>query len=792
MSIDCQIRGKSDIHEALASMCEVEYMEGDNRVFCDRCKKNTDTVLRTAISALPDMLILSLKRFDLDYNTFETVKLNSRCAFGQTLDMKRYTLEGVEAMEQANADGTPMDIEDAADADTTDPLSSLPDDDYEYKLAGVLVHAGVAQGGHYYSFIRDRFSFLSEDEPDKWYRFDDEDVTPFDPSSIEVECFGGKVKKETKFPTGQVHTVESEQFANALMVFYEKVKPAKHPAETKKDKENGDGKRKVVELKVKKTSGYDVFEPDVRRSNATHRWQTFLFDAEFQSFLKGLLGLCLLSRTEHDRMDLSTPGSSPLPSSGGEFDGSWRTAVLQMLLSFVYDILLYSADKGSLVYWVKKLSEAMVGDRESAMAFLIQLARKTHTVSGNWLRTYLADCPEPDSRIAAARIFCAAIRSCAAVEEEQEALRRWSQAWRNQILTQHKIPTKLEGEFQSHEDLTAVTGGGASVIGVIISYLTALLEVAPRTWRYNSDLCLFIRDLSCSSSELGGAALREAMMEAQIPARLICLVIRDRAPSALRAAFPGASASIEAVETQIRQETNPSSHLMPLSSGQVMNASDLNSRGAVVGAPNGLDYLMLFEALGCILEIEGVKQENLLVESEESSRGRHRVALTDAAAEALRQIFRESIEPTAKGMGRYDIEAYLQVCGVDSSTVPPQRIVDILAKYHTADGGNGSKGNNYLSAEGFLAYYRDTAQTNEARVREYLRRYSCETAYFLISLWYSFIRCIRDFRCDRISTPSASVLTSPAVPGKPDISILVNGSNTFKPQRAWQLMWQRR
>ena len=44
------------------------------------------------------------------------------------------------------------------DADKVDdPLSSIPDDDYEYKLAGVLVHAGVAQGGHYYSFIRDRF-----------------------------------------------------------------------------------------------------------------------------------------------------------------------------------------------------------------------------------------------------------------------------------------------------------------------------------------------------------------------------------------------------------------------------------------------------------------------------------------------------------------------------------------------------------------------------------------------------------------------------------------------------------
>jgi ubiquitin carboxyl-terminal hydrolase 9/24 len=52
------------------TMCEVEYMEGNNKLFCDRRKTNTtDTVLRTAISTLPDMLVLSLKPFDLDYNT---------------------------------------------------------------------------------------------------------------------------------------------------------------------------------------------------------------------------------------------------------------------------------------------------------------------------------------------------------------------------------------------------------------------------------------------------------------------------------------------------------------------------------------------------------------------------------------------------------------------------------------------------------------------------------------------------------------------------------------------------
>ena len=56
-----------------------------------------------------------------------------------------------------------------------------------------------------------------------WWRY----VTAFDQLAIETECFGGKVKKETKWPNGQIPIVETEQFANALMLFYEKIKPAR-------------------------------------------------------------------------------------------------------------------------------------------------------------------------------------------------------------------------------------------------------------------------------------------------------------------------------------------------------------------------------------------------------------------------------------------------------------------------------------------------------------------------------------------------------------------------------------
>ena len=65
-----------------------------------------------------------------------------------------------------------------------------PDDDprYWYNLAGVVVHTGTADGGHYYSFIRDRYS-----KPGSWYLFNDAEVKAFDPSQIAAECFGGEM-----------------------------------------------------------------------------------------------------------------------------------------------------------------------------------------------------------------------------------------------------------------------------------------------------------------------------------------------------------------------------------------------------------------------------------------------------------------------------------------------------------------------------------------------------------------------------------------------------------------------
>ena len=62
----------------------------------------------------------------------------------------------------------------------------IADEDYEYKLVGVVVHMGTATAGHYISYINIKRGHKSEEDPewlctekDKWLEFNDSTVKDF-------------------------------------------------------------------------------------------------------------------------------------------------------------------------------------------------------------------------------------------------------------------------------------------------------------------------------------------------------------------------------------------------------------------------------------------------------------------------------------------------------------------------------------------------------------------------------------------------------------------------------------
>ncbi|KAG7672415.1 putative Ubiquitin carboxyl-terminal hydrolase 24 [Nannochloris sp. 'desiccata'] len=207
--VSLDVRGKKGLTESLESYVAVEMMNGENQWLCEELGKKVDAEKRTLIGALPNTLMLHLKRFEWDYETYSRWKVKDRFEFPLKLDMKPYTVEGCAVVAAAAG----------AARDATSSASSLankmhPDAYYKYELRGIVVHSGTAFAGHYYSYIKDRTTGTGG----TWNLFDDTSVDPWDPVTLEEDCFGGKFR-----PDGS--TQEYDRPNSAYMLIYERIQP---------------------------------------------------------------------------------------------------------------------------------------------------------------------------------------------------------------------------------------------------------------------------------------------------------------------------------------------------------------------------------------------------------------------------------------------------------------------------------------------------------------------------------------------------------------------------------------
>lgn len=130
-------------------------------------------------------------RYTFNMLTMLKEKVNTHFSFPLRLNMAGYMEKQLmpqhyyedEKMKSPNEDGGSTNSSNSEQCDDVDDIQ------YEYDLIGVTVHTGTADGGHYYSFIKDRTSSTK----DKWFLFNDAEVKPFDPNQIAAECFGGEM-----------------------------------------------------------------------------------------------------------------------------------------------------------------------------------------------------------------------------------------------------------------------------------------------------------------------------------------------------------------------------------------------------------------------------------------------------------------------------------------------------------------------------------------------------------------------------------------------------------------------
>lgn len=236
-TVRCQVADMRNLYESLDEVTVKDTLEGDNMYTCSQCGKKARAEKRACFKKLPHILCFNTMRYTFNMGTMLKEKVNTHFSFPLRLDMSGYVEKKLMPQhcrdEQRERDGgggdasagkTENDLE-PAEMDLNSSIDDKSKNDsgtqmehYQYDLIGVTVHTGTADGGHYYSFIRDRTSA----NKDKWFLFNDAEVKPFDPSQIAAECFGGEMTSKTyDSVTDKFMDFSFEKTNSAYMLFYE-------------------------------------------------------------------------------------------------------------------------------------------------------------------------------------------------------------------------------------------------------------------------------------------------------------------------------------------------------------------------------------------------------------------------------------------------------------------------------------------------------------------------------------------------------------------------------------------
>lgn len=180
LSLELGIR--NTLEESFEALCENDELVGSNSYFCDQCSTKRDTLKGLCLGVLPPVLWLSLKRFEIDYETFQRVTIHRRMEFPMQLDLttfldparRRMPVELTQARQQAALRllrGLLAGYQKALHSNLENLVLDYVGLSIVYTLWGVVAHNGIAESGHYDALFR------QEKGNDSWLRFADESVT---------------------------------------------------------------------------------------------------------------------------------------------------------------------------------------------------------------------------------------------------------------------------------------------------------------------------------------------------------------------------------------------------------------------------------------------------------------------------------------------------------------------------------------------------------------------------------------------------------------------------------------
>ena len=268
-NLTLEVKNLSNLNDSLHKMTMPEKIEDFK---CSKCNQKVTINKRTSLCDLPNVLVVQLKRFYMNYEIERTEKINSRFEFPFNINLKEFCIEDI----VTQISGKSFESED---------IYAKDDDYYNYELKGINIHMGSADGGHYFSLIninrdgKGNILLDIENEDNKntnnpnisnsndkekkynWLKFNDSHISIFNINDIEKECFGGASKGSS---------YNFENFQNAYMLIYERKKknPIRVLYENKNEAEEiiKDNKENII--KVNKDNRREIKKKyDINRKN---------------------------------------------------------------------------------------------------------------------------------------------------------------------------------------------------------------------------------------------------------------------------------------------------------------------------------------------------------------------------------------------------------------------------------------------------------------------------------------------------------------------------------------------
>eukprot|EP01156_Anaeramoeba_ignava_P023830 Anaeramoba_ignava/c21786_g1_i1.p1 GENE.c21786_g1_i1~~c21786_g1_i1.p1 ORF type:complete len:1570 (+),score=522.18 c21786_g1_i1:3382-8091(+) len=400
-SISLDIRQKNNLLESLKEYVAPEMLSGENQYYSEELGKKVDALKRVCFETLPQNLLVHLKRFEFDFETFVRHKINDRFEFPFELDMEPYTEQAVTKngilQENINEDEysqeKKIESTELIENDSDNKVNHVGSTHYE--LTGIIAHYGSAESGHYYSFIRKRDG--SSAHSATWIRFDDTYTDFYDISNIEKDCFGG-------LETPKKQTNQDENFNpippmlkpySAYILLYTRKDVLEREALEFQNQKNSSNLFSRVELPPH-------LSRDIWKENISFFRQKFIFDSVFLQFLSQLFQLQNPQITD------------PILANNPE--------LTKLITDIVLQVVFRSRYTSQLENWIKILQKQFSRSMELCLWFFgnyILYDSEKKKNSGDWMETNMISCRHDDIRSSSIALFQSVMQAMFEHEKEE-------------------------------------------------------------------------------------------------------------------------------------------------------------------------------------------------------------------------------------------------------------------------------------------------------------------------------------------------------------------------------------